>query len=102
MIGNTLAHYQLEARLGAGGMGVVYRAFNTRLRRQVAINRPDGSRADMKGFLDFEFEARLALGEIELASGQVAAGRARLETLEKEATAKGFLLIARQAAAAAP
>lgn len=43
---------------------------------------------------------QLALGEIEMKSGKAAAGRARLEALEKDATAKGFLLIARKAAAA--
>ncbi len=43
---------------------------------------------------------RLALGEIEMKSAQTAAGRARLEALEKDATAKGFLLIARKAALA--
>ncbi len=49
-------------------------------------------------FIDAELEARLALGEIEIRSGQSAAGRARLAALEKEATAKGFGLIARKAA----
>ena len=47
-----------------------------------------------------EFAARLGLGEVEIASGRAAAGRARLETLQKDATAKGFLLVARQSAGA--
>lgn len=46
----------------------------------------------------YQFEARLALGEIETESGQTAAGRARLDALERDSTAKGFGLIARQAA----
>ena len=50
------------------------------------------------GFLEYEFAARLALGEGELASGRTAAGRARLETLQTDATAEGFLLVARQSA----
>jgi tetratricopeptide (TPR) repeat protein len=52
------------------------------------------------GFLGYQLEARLALGEIEIKSGQAAAGRARLEALGKDANAKGFLLIARKAAQA--
>ena len=53
------------------------------------------------GYVAYEFEARLAMGEIEMQSGKVSTGRSHLEALEKNARAKGFLLIARQAAAAA-
>jgi Tol biopolymer transport system component len=37
MIGTSLGHFQITARLGAGGMGEVYRARDTRLGRDVAI-----------------------------------------------------------------
>ena len=37
MVGTTIAHYRLEQELGRGGMGVVFRARDTRLNRTVAI-----------------------------------------------------------------
>ena len=57
-------------------------------------------KAAKAGYAGFQLQARLALGKLEMHSGDSAAGREQLTALEKDATGKGFLLIARQAAEA--
>ena len=60
MIGQTLAHYQVLEKIGAGGMGEVYRARDTKLGREVAIKvLPPAFAQDPERRKRFEREAQL-------------------------------------------
>ena len=57
--GQRIGPYELSARIGAGGMGEVYKARDTRLNRTVAVKvLPDGAAADPEFRERFEREAR--------------------------------------------
>jgi serine/threonine-protein kinase len=60
VIGATLSHFRITAKLGEGGMGEVWRAEDTRLGREVAIKvLPERFSADPERLARFEREARV-------------------------------------------
>jgi tetratricopeptide (TPR) repeat protein len=84
-LGFEIAAARVEATMGKRAEAM------KRLRSTIAISK-------RMGHFTRQLNGRFALAKIEIQSGQTVAGRATLDVLGRDARAKGFVLIARQAA----
>ena len=83
--GQKLGHYQIVEAIGAGGMGEVYRAHDTRLGRDVAVKvLPDGVASDPSRLARFELaEPSLNKIFIDLVGPEAATPTARSEAVDR-------------------
>jgi tetratricopeptide (TPR) repeat protein len=85
------------ARIETAGNNVARSAAAIAARKELAAIM---TKSRELGYQGIELDARLALAEIEMKTGQITAGRAYLTVIESDAKAKGYNLIARKAATA--
>ncbi|HZW05469.1 MAG TPA: tetratricopeptide repeat protein [Candidatus Nitrosotalea sp.] len=76
------------------------RAANGDTAKSIQTLRRIRAEAEKHGLFTLAIEARLALGELEMRAGNVVSARSQLTSLENDARAKGFLLVAQKAATA--
>ena len=94
MIAETIGHYRITGKLGAGGMGEVYRAKDTKLDREVAIKiLPESVASDPDRLARFEREAKVlaALNHPNIAQIYGVEDRALVMELVEGETLKGPL-----------
>jgi serine/threonine protein kinase len=71
MIGKTILHHKIIAKLGEGGMGVVYKAEDTKLKRTVAIKflpRQIAASEDERARFEIEAQAAASLNHPNIAT----------------------------------
>lgn len=92
-----------NAILAARMQGLNFAASSTVAGRASALRQlaSTASEAEKRGYIGLLLKARLATGEIEMKNGSITLARSHLTAVEKDARARGFELIAREAAAVA-